>query len=814
MKRCQFLLLAATLVCTGFSVDLQAQENPALDKYLPPGQEEIIVTATKRETTLMDTPVAVSAFSQEELNLNGVKDGRDIAELVPNLFVSLDQSQNQVEFTLRGIGSSNLEQISDPTVGLHVDGIYQPRPQGAMALMYDLERLEVLRGPQGTLFGRNSTVGTINVVPKKPDFSQFQASVDVDLGSFNKHQERAVINLPLSDNFALRVNYMADKRDSYITQRSDTDSLDQRRNGRVDAGDFYFNNDQSAARLSANWAPLENVNWLLVYETFKDSGAGRTRLRNCRDFDCGDSPNKPPATGGRDVGSANVFAINVDTLGKLNLNQDSVRSTMSYDFADKIQIKYSFGLTKQDRYQLGDDDAGFGFDGLQQTLETVRSQNESTSHEIQFQSIGDGKFQWTAGYWKFAEDNSLRLDIDLQFIPGAVIRLWPENKVNSEALFFEGNYDINPDWRLTAGVRRTEDKKSSYDQTWLAFGEAEYLNSAGGFTDTNGTFSFTTYDGVANPGRTGNFNLADTPNGTRLKKESDATTWKLGVDWNYNANTLLFATLATGYKAAPFDSVLTDPSTGEQNIINVKEETIKNLELGVKSSLLDHTLNLSANLFFSYYNDLQRTSLVEVGRAPVTGDRIFNLATINAAEANINGLEFEFDWLTPTGGRFSGFFTYTDAVFKDFPDQQDAWFCAARFPDNPEINGSQCPIENLKGNRLANTPEYTFSLSYEHTINLYNGHTLVPWVNLHWEDDYFLRDQNLTETPYRDWQSAWATVDVNLRYNPDDYSWYAELYGTNVFDELVPTRIDQFGGTVTHNYNEPRMFGARIGYTF
>jgi iron complex outermembrane receptor protein len=804
MNRTTFTSIVLALPLLGVSPLTVAQEESVL--------EEIVVTATKRETNLMDTPVIVSAFSQQTLDRKGIQDGRDLGELVPNLFVSLDQSQNQVEFTLRGVGSTMLEQISDPTVGLHVDGVYQPRPQGAMALMYDLERLEVLRGPQGTLFGRNSTVGTVNIIPAKPQMDELGGSVDLDIGDYNKRQVRTMINAPITDTLAFRANYMVDSRDSYIFQDFDAVSPDQRRNlPRVGRSDWYFNNDQEAFRLSALWEPIDDFSWLVSYEQFKDKGAGATRLRNCRDFDCsnsGGTPDRPAATL-RPTGSSDVFYNNVDTIGQLDIDQESIRSIVTYDFRDWFQVKYTFGYTSQDRSQVADDDAGWGFDGLQQVLETVISKNESTSHEVQVQSTGDGPFQWIAGYWAFEEDNSLRLDIDLQFIPGAVILLWPENKVDADAFYFEGNYALNDQWTITAGVRQTNDSKDQVQYTFLGFGDEQYLNNEPTFSFTNGTFGFTSLDGVT--GEFGNFfEAARTP----LTKESDKTTWKLGVDWRFDADSLLFATLATGFKAAPFDSALTDPSTGETRIVEVEPEEITNLEFGYKVGLLDNRLNLTANVFFSEYENLQRTSLVKVGEDPILGDDIFSLLTINAAEATINGVEIEADWLVGDNGRLSGWVTWLDATFDDFPNQQDAFFCAERFPDNPPVNGSQCPIENLAGNTLAKAPEWSFTVSYEHTFELPNGGSVVPWINVHWEDDYFLRDQNVTEAPYRDAQDSWATVDLNLRYNSPEGNWYAELYGTNITDELVATRIDQFGGSVTNNYNEPRMWGGRFGFIF
>jgi iron complex outermembrane receptor protein len=148
--------------------------------------EEITVTATRIETNLMTTSIAVSAFTQADLTRNGVKDIRDAADLVPNFDVSFSPSDSGVQMTMRGINSNNFTEIGDPSVAFHVDGVYSPRPQGAVALMFDLERLEVMRGPQGTLFGRNSAAGSVNVITAKPTTEGIFGTIGAELGNYNQ----------------------------------------------------------------------------------------------------------------------------------------------------------------------------------------------------------------------------------------------------------------------------------------------------------------------------------------------------------------------------------------------------------------------------------------------------------------------------------------------------------------------------------------------------------------------------------------------------------------------------------------------------
>ena len=230
------LSIAVALAC---SFPLHAQQaatnNPTNTNESNTAQKQstslevISVTATKRKTKLMETPVAITALTEAELRQNGVNSVKDIANLVPGLDISTATDQSAPVISMRGVRSTNITELGDPAVGVHLDGIYSPRMQGALALMYDIERVEALRGPQGTLFGRNSTVGSINVISAKPEFTHLYGNVNVEAGKYNSKNIDGVINIPINDEFAVRFSGKGLKRDSYLEGYYDPNQYDSRR---------------------------------------------------------------------------------------------------------------------------------------------------------------------------------------------------------------------------------------------------------------------------------------------------------------------------------------------------------------------------------------------------------------------------------------------------------------------------------------------------------------------------------------------------------------------------------------------------------
>ena len=257
--------------------------------------QEITVTATRYSTSLHKTPLAVTAFDQEKLARMGVTSAKDLANEIPNVTIT-QSNDSAIQITIRGITSSNTTEIGDPAVGFHIDGLYSPRPQGAQALMFDVEQVEVLRGPQGTLFGRNSTGGSINVISAKPDFSGDYGKAEVELGNYNKKEFNVIQNFKLSDRLAIRAALMKVTRDGFANQKQDFSEANspahgwipdgipdvmQRWNKKVDPSKYYTNQDEWAARLAAKFKLSNDITLNAAYEEFQDSGAGGTAFKDC-----------------------------------------------------------------------------------------------------------------------------------------------------------------------------------------------------------------------------------------------------------------------------------------------------------------------------------------------------------------------------------------------------------------------------------------------------------------------------------------------------------------------------------------------------
>jgi len=785
--------------------------------------EEVIVTATKRQTRLMDTPIAISAFDQAALIRNGIKDARDMSALVPNLNLGVSNSDNAVEINLRGVGSTNNTELGDPNVGFYVDGIYSPRPQGAMALMYDLERLEVLRGPQGTLFGRNSTVGAVNLISAKPSLEALEASLQAELGRFNHRQLRATLNLPVGEDLAFRVNAFRERADSYIDVDPDLDRGDQRRAGGYSDADSYGNSDRWAARLSVLWSPHEALSWHLAYERFQDDSAGGQDLMDCDRL-----------RGTNDACDQRFWSLRANVAGHLDLSIDSIRSNLSYDIGDSLRLSYHYGQADQERQQFWDGDGGVGAVDLY--LGTQWSDYESASHELQLASTGDSALQWILGYYYFEEDNGILFDVDLPFLfetgatpapgetsgtaangHGALYFLQPERTSETSAYFTQATWSLGDEWRLTLGYRHTEDEKQDKDGgNYVCFSDQIdgcYLNGEQVPTLNNGLFG-------------GNRTNIPRVSDNSVKRDWRKDTFRLGVDYLYSNDVMYYLSYATGFKSGIFTDVVTVLRTGEEITLDAGPEEVATWELGVKATLLGGSMNLTAAIFSSDYDDMQVTTVKDFGpiRDPLPGETPEEIANIptqtqlvteNAAESSIDGVEIEIDWAPYRQGRFSGFVAWLDAEIDDW-ETQDTVFCEQRF-------GGDCAVVNLKGNQLPRAPEWSVTLSYEHQLVLTDGSTLTPWLSVHWQDDYYLRPFNLDKTVdfdtgqlterYTDREDAYTTVDLNVRYTSADERWYLEVYGKNLTDERIKNRFAETEGVLKGVYNPPKSYGLRVGFS-
>ncbi|WP_413665642.1 TonB-dependent receptor [Microbulbifer sp. CNSA002] len=841
--------------------------------------EEVTVTATKRETNLMDTPVAISAFTQEELDRQGIKNVKDLGNTIPNVDIGYDASQSSPVISMRGVRSTNTTEFGDPAVGLHFDGIYSSRPQSAMAMMFDSERVEAMRGPQGTLYGRNSTVGAINVISKRPVIDEFEGSFGVELGRWNQELVKGVINIPVSDTFALRASFMDETRDSYLTGYYDVNQWDNRyidadsvgasvlsddasktfiqaNNAegatdyqlvRADADDFYGNVDQQAVRIGALWEPTDDISWYAVAEHYQDSSAGGINTIDCEKAEQReDGVNCETYYGS----GADEYTVAVNVPGELDLTMTSFRSNFRWDFSDTMAFVYNTGYAVQERSNLIDIDAGRNTWDMSMSI--TDSENVSYSHELQLQSTGDGPLQWITGLFYFHETTDLN-GYFLASLSDATFWRQPDRTIEAGAIFAQGTYDLTDTLHLTVGGRYTEDQKSdeggnnlSCVRDWsYPWGGDEYGCFPAYDQDTFNTFS-------ANHFADSSIYTVDTYNDA--SQSWDSSDFRIGLDYDLTDEVMLYAYVASGFKSGGLGDVVIqyeqDPDTAEyiyddegnrviQQVIDTSydEEKVITWELGAKGTFLDGRLNLASTFFFSDYKDMQLAapdtaySFYAIERegenaGDITTEPYVVYLTKNAASAEIMGLELEFDWAPYPNGRISGFATWMQTeITSDFWNRWNfnnqslfeiSDYGLAHDNSNEEL------FRNLKGNELPVSPEFSFTINYDHTFELAHGGAIIPFVGIHWEDDSYLTYWNVDKhdfpvgdtSAYDDSRDSFWMVNASVKYVSPDDQWNVEAYGNNLTDEVVPYYADGSDGLVSGPFSTPMSYGVRFNYNF
>ncbi len=820
--------------------------------------EEIIVTANKRETSLMETPLAISAFSQETLDRRGIKSARDLAGTLPNIQLATG-SDSGTATTVRGVTSTDFTEVGEGAVAVHLDGFYSPRPQGTYALMYDLERVEVLRGPQGTLFGMNSPGGAINIIPAKPDFAETFAKVEGAVGSYNLRQMRGVANIAVADNFALRASFLINNHDGMLEgqgkdmtdlaspengiEKDGIPDVDQRRNADVEKKDWYNNADQWGARVIGVWQASDWLELTGTYQRFADQGAGDISLVDC-----------DQAVGTAAACNHPLRYVNVNVPGKRDMTIDNYQLKAIVTPSERMVIEYRFGYEDQRRKQIQDVDGGahapeqwssigggtndaewatWYYPIWDESWETRDSRYETTTHELQFKSSGDGPFQYVAGLFYLHENKRIRYDMEMLAIktfyeddslplgynPDGLPDTWvfDQNKrtTSSKAGFAQFDYRLTEKINLTAGIRHSKDKKTDEGGVTYAFwwGNEAWYNGLHAPTSVRAHQSNDLNTQMGGWAPLGTVMPASDPN--FVDQSWSKTTWRLGAQYFASDDAMVFASVATGYKMGGMYEMADTCANGCLELLQYNPENVTTYELGYKGTLMDGRFRLSLTAFYSDYTDMQNTGerVVGVNENPDSqnfGDPVLAWTTDNLASAKIKGLEVEFDILPWENGRISGYGAWLDTNLADPGVLEDGYACAER-----EILGvPECGTQVIKGNSLPFAPEWSATVSYEHDIHLANGYTLQPYVTAHWQSKMWLDVFNYDLDHLAQVQDAYIKIDASVRLTGPEDRFYVEVYGANLTDKDTKNYGGFGQGHVRGSYDAPRTFGVRAGYSF
>ena len=543
MKKRVLASLAALMTATVATPLVSAQGGDELVL------EEVVVTANKRSTNLQDTPLAIAAMTMKDIERGGVRDVETLAAVIPGLNISQGSSTGVNEISLRGVSGGNVNLVGDPTVAYHVDGVYLGRQTSGNAAFYDLERIEVVKGPQGTLYGRNATAGSINVITHKPS-NEFDSKIEFVGGDYDRRGVRGMVNLPLSDTLAVRGVFNREVREGY----QDTGPLVK------DAMDL----DETSFRLHALYTPNEDVSVLVSADYWQNKGVGGGLARTVDPLQpLGEALSDPFKTSLNTEGNRDDDAWTLST----EINWDLGASTLTYIGA------YHDSTTDH----LTDFDSR---DTLAGTLGLIVT-GDQISHEVRLASNDSDPLEWIVGLFYYREDLSRTLDLFINFFGPVGLQIdnfEPDYTVESQAVFGQVTYSLTDDLRLTAGLRYSEDDKTNKDEQRI------FTNIPGG-----------TPGGLPPADSQGDWNSTD---------------WKLVADWGLTEDTMIYGSVSTGFKSGGFNSTSVAAALPGTELTYEPEE-ITAYAIGHKSRFLGGSLQVNSEAFYYDYTDLQLQQFID-----------------------------------------------------------------------------------------------------------------------------------------------------------------------------------------------------------
>lgn len=746
--------------------------------------EEVTVTARKREESLQDTPIAVTAFSGEGMEKRGVTKLNGVAAFSPNMSFQSNPSfggaSNAASIYIRGVGQKEFLPTTEPGVGLYVDGVYIARSVGAILDLVDIAQVEVLRGPQGTLFGRNTIGGAISITSQKPD-TEFGGKVSVSVGNDNARTVKASIDMPISENLLTRLSLADMEQDGYV-QRDDG----------IDLGD----DNTQTGRFNAVWTPSDSFEANFSAEFSRDRENGPAMSLLGINLGAPIDPNTPPMAVIHNVGAnaaagatngapcANPGApINLSVPGCYDLrydvgdsrNQGTAPAFSDTDFmASNLNLSWDINedLTLKSITAWRDLDATFSRDGDHSPHRVSQFHDTlvQTQFTQEFQLLGsnlDSKLNWIFGLYYFEEDGNNVNTLDFvmaKFTSGGRF----EN--NSQAAFGQATMDFTDWFSLTVGLRYTEEEKSfSPDQVILA----NYFAGSG------------------HPVLDAPFMQVGTrvlPDATDTQSISELTPM-INASFHVSDDLMVYSSYSEGFKSGGFTQRVFPPQvagftapagTSDKDLIpDFAPEFVEVYELGAKYSGWDDRLRLNAAVFHTTYDDLQVQVFTSV--APVTK---------NAASAKITGWEMELHLLPAENWLIEASYGWLNARYDDISFEETF------------IN---------KSNEFERVPERTASLAIARDwyTDVGNFTARVDWS--YRSKEYM--DSFNTELIA---QPSYDLINANVNWSSQDEVWDVLFSVRNIADEryLMTGIIGDAFQTYEGIYNRGREFTLTAKYNF
>ena len=731
------------------------------------GLEEVIVTATRRALNLQEVPISVVAVTGEELELRGLETMENLSATIPNLsIIGGLAGSSTTAFSVRGI----------PNVGVYIDGIWQVGNAGLLTRnLVELERVEVLRGPQGTLYGRDSTGGAIRLVTKRPA-EEFGASFSATVGEYDRRDVNLSIDVPLAENLLSKWTAASLERDGYIRGLTVNDNF-----GRID--DMVLRGDLF-------WTPLERVSFRLNYQS-NESRPTEARIQDAvfpevaqqigfaagivQFYTLAGAPiTSATQTAGFPGGQVGKWETNSDITLPDVIDDEQVSIDVNWEITDNVSLQLLTGYTEQVVHNYVD------WDNTQYVVfnDYFSNELELFSQEIQLSGTS-GRVNWVAGAYYWDQENVSRnpsygveefLDGTLDPAPA----LASPQCVNAPPGFVPCFLTVPIIFSNVA-----DDMNWSQQDGFAVFGEVVIgLNDRLDLTlgaryhdQTNQVSALAPIPGVtapkpagANADYVGGDPFAGTLTGPLDEVSFDKTTGRVALTYQFNDNAMGYVGYSQGFNSGGVGIVNFPQPTGRL-AIPFDPETLNNYEIGLRSDWADGRVRFNATLFHTKWEDIQ---LAGEAIDPATGQAATTLITTNVASAEAEGLEIELLYAPTERWQFNVNLGFLDTAFTEVSPTTNQVTLSDEFAQAPETNGN---------------------IGVQHTASLGNGGRLTSRLDYTYTDQFWRSRIPSFRTSFYNLPGAfdeagdYGLVNGRLAYAPPAGNWELALFGTNLTNE-------------------------------
>lgn len=742
--------------------------------------EEVVVTAQKRAQSAQDVPIALNAFNEDMLEQMGVTDFGDLTKATPGFSLSGGSDAFPSPY-MRGIGTNDNGVGTDPSVGIYIDGIYASRKGGAIGDLMDIASVEVLKGPQGTLFGRNSIGGAISITTQKPD-NEFSGKVDLKAGNYRLNALKGMINIPLIEGqLFMRLSAAKRQRDGWQTNIIDGKKGNEK--------------DRESARLRFTWAATDNweIDVVNFWSRWDDTAQYAESLERDPDLEyhplTGVIDDKYAVAGGRDLNGTRPDEPVIEPQLQRKLRTHSI--TVNGDIAESLSFS---SLTAYRTYETFSSSQYEGTEYFVIQNDGSLEFNESISQEFRLNGYTN-VLNWFVGASFQRERTFLDFDISLadalDINGGAPFteKSFVFNGTKAYAIYGDATWSVTDSLNITFGARYSLDEKAiDYDNPQQDEGLTIAMGQGVLFPIKS---QFVNEDGVSTP------SLAE-----------NASSWtnlspRLVADYVLLEDMMLYASVTAGYKSGGFNTYpspnrdfttavgidLTNfdpnnPNSGSRFLKvfpedheEVQPEEVISYELGVKSTWLDRRLTLNASVFAFDYTELQ---VLVIGE--------FNVQLRNAGKAGAHGFEFDtsyhlnHNWTIALNGLF------IDATFDEFVDQG----------------------RDLSGTDMYFSPSFSGNLSVDYHVPVRDWGEFRTFVSYGYQGEHSIDPDYV--------QEAYGLLSANISFSSADENWSVSLWGNNIEDKAYIRQYTDQGravqGHVGATRNEPRTYGMAVSYRF